>query len=102
MPPFPLEQPPMSGPPNGPMSMLPMPDMGALFGGIASLAQRMPVESVTDKMKKVMDLLDEVRSKDSKQAPNIGMALHILKNGTADLERFDFGTPKKEGTTRNY
>ena len=76
----------------GPMSPAPpAADMSGLFKAMLGLAER-PQETPADKVKRAIDILDEVRDMDPKIGANVSMAMHILKNGPDGLEKFTSGS----------
>lgn len=69
----------------------PAADMSGLFEMMSNLAKR-PQETPTDKVKRAISILDEVRDMDPKIGGNASMAIHILKNGPDGLEKFTSGS----------
>ena len=78
--------------PMGGMMMPSRPAPGAdglsgLFGMMADLAKK-PQETPTDKVRRAISLLDEVRSDDPKQGSIASAAIHILRNGNEGVGDF--------------
>ncbi len=74
--------PPSVGPPPG------------LFGIISQLAARERPNAL-DKVRQVVDLLEEARELDPKIAGVASMAIHILRNGQKGLSDFESDSPGK-------
>lgn len=90
----------MPQPPGGQgmPSMMPQPtpppvDMSGLFGMMAQLSEKKK-ESPTDKVKRAIDILDEVRDMDPKQSSIASAAIHMLRNGHDGVEMFFDGPPR--------
>lgn len=89
-------QPMMGQAPQQPMMSAGQPtkpaaDMSGLFQAMLGLSKR-PQETPTDKVKRAISILDEVRDMDPKIGANVSMAMHILKNGPDGLEKFTSGS----------
>ena len=78
-------------PPGLPPSLGPPP---GLFGIISQLAARERPNAL-DKMREVVDLLEEARELDPKIANVASMAIHILRNGQKGLSDFQDDSPGK-------
>ncbi|HLE18480.1 MAG TPA: hypothetical protein VI728_09380 [Syntrophales bacterium] len=78
---------PIPGQPAQPSS-----DLSPLFAMMSSLAQK-PRETPKDKVKRAIDILDEVRDMDPKISANASMAIHLLRNGPDGLEKFTGSQP---------
>ncbi len=85
-PPVPFDPRGVGGPPQGlPPSVGPPP---GLFGVISQLAARERPNTL-DKMRQVVDLLEEVREEDPKIASMASMMIHLAKNGRTGLSDFE-------------
>ncbi len=71
-----------------------------LFNAISQLAAR-ERPNVLDKVRQVVDLLEEIRERDPKIAGVASMAIHILRNGQKGLSDFQEDSPGRfpEGKT---
>jgi len=76
------------------------PPPGFLFNAISQLAARERPNAL-DKIRQVVDLLEEVRELDPKVASVASMAIHILRNGQRGLSDFQEDSPGRfpEGKT---
>jgi hypothetical protein len=95
----PFGQPPMPGAlPPDPMGGggMPMPPqaMGDMMGMISGLA-RMERKTPMDQTREAIDLLKEVRERDPKQGKRVTMAIHMLRHGEKDLEKFGVESSKE-------
>ncbi len=82
----------VGGPPGGlPPSVGPPP---GLFGIISQLAARERPNTL-DKMRQVVDLLEEVRELDPKIASVASMMIHLARNGRSGLSDFESDSPGK-------
>ena len=88
MPLFPGQPPPAgAGPPGMPAAMAPPPATPPPFMGgsmpdmIGMMAMKAAMEPSTDKVRRALSILDDARKTDERVAPNISMAMDILRNG---------------------
>ena len=68
-------------------------DLSTLVGMMGMLSKEKK-ESPTDKVKRAIDILDEVREMDPKQGSIASAAIHMLRNGKDGVEMFFDGPPR--------
>ena len=91
VPPIPFSPP---GPADSPTGIPPQGPPPGLFGIISQLAARERPNAL-DKIREVVDLLEEARELDPKIANVASMAIHILRNGQKGLSDFQDDSPGK-------
>ena len=99
LPPGMEDQGPMGQPPGmtPPMPAQPAAGLSGLFSMMSELALK-PKETPQDKIRRAVDLLDEVRGEDEKVGEIASMAIHVLRNGSSGLEKF--GVPSAPDNPR--
>lgn len=60
---------------------------GELSGPISTLAMRPQITSL-DKMRMVVEMLEDIREEDPKMASVASMAIHVLRNGNEGMDKF--------------
>ena len=83
---------PMGGMPGMPMPPMAMGDMAGIISGLARQERKTPM----DQMREAMDILKEVRERDPKNGKRVSMAIHVLRNGEKDLEKFTESKTKED------